>query len=80
LSGDYPRSLAALDLLAKREPPAAGIWWVRATCYDKLGRKPEALAAYQKFLELNTNLNSDEYFVAASRARLLQREIRDKKK
>lgn len=80
LGGNYPAALQALDLLAKRETPAAGSWFIRATCYDKLGRKPEAVEAYHKFLDLNAGKTNDEYFEAAARARLLEREIKEHKK
>ena len=80
LGGNYPAALQALDLLAQRETPHAGSWFIRATCYDKLGRKPEALAAYQKFLELNAGQTNDQYFEASARARLLARELKENKK
>ena len=79
LNKNYPATLKALELLEQREalPLEAG---VRGNCYDKLGQKPEALAAYRKFLEMNTDENSDMYFEAAARARTLTREIAEKKR
>jgi tetratricopeptide (TPR) repeat protein len=55
-------------------------WYIRASCYDKLGQPAQALDAYQRFLQLNTDQNSDMYFAAASRARELAREVHEKKK
>src|SRR4029077_1575956 len=48
LSGQYDATLSTLDLLAQRETPVALDWFFRALSCDKLGRKPEAAAAYQK--------------------------------
>jgi Flp pilus assembly protein TadD len=78
LSEDYPATLAALSVLAQREPPQPGAWFVRATCYDHMGQPAEALAAYQKFLSLNTNKTSNEYFEAAARVRTLEKQVKDK--
>ena len=79
-AGNYAATLQALDLLAKQKDLPAPSWFIRASCYDKLGQLAEALDAYQRFLQLNTDQNSDMYFAAASRARELAREVHDKKK
>ena len=80
LNKNYPAALRGLDILAQRETLPLGSWFVRATCYDKLGQQAPALEAYQKFLQLNKDLNSDMYFEAAARARTLTRELQDKKR
>lgn len=80
LNKNYAAALEGLDLLAKRENLPAGSWFIRASCYDKLGRQAEALEAYQKFLERNTDQTSNMYFEAAARARVLTREVEEKKK
>ena len=36
--------------MEKAKPLTMGSLFVRATCFDKLGPRPDALAAYQKFL------------------------------
>ncbi len=77
LAGDYPGTLTATALLLQREPPTPGLWFTRATCFDKLGQLKDALAAYQTFLTLNAGKENDQYFVAAARARALQREIHE---
>ena len=79
LGGNYPAALDLLDLLSKRETLSNGSWFVRANCYDKLGKKKEALDAYRKFLELNAGQTNDEYFLASARARTLDRELKEKK-
>lgn len=78
--GNYAGALQALDLLAKQKDLPAPSWFIRASCYDKLGQLAPALDAYQRFLQLNTDQNSDMYFAAAARARELTRELGDKKK
>jgi Flp pilus assembly protein TadD len=80
LSKNYAVALSGLDALSKREELPAASWYLRATCYDKLGQLPEALDAYQKFLQLNRDENSDMYFVSTSRVRTLTRELKDKKR
>jgi len=80
LDKDYPGALAAMNALEQREAPKTGAWFVRATCYDRMGQTAVALAAYQKFLALNTDKNSNEYFEAAARARFLEKMLKDKGK
>lgn len=75
LSAQYDTTLSTLDLLAQRETPAALDWFFRALSCDKLGRKPEAAAAYQKFLELDRGERRDQEFQAQARLKLLLREL-----
>jgi Flp pilus assembly protein TadD len=77
---NYPVTLKLLGELENREPPTAGSWFIRGACYDKLAQKPEALAAYKKYLELNAGQANDAYFEASSRVRALEREIENKRK
>ena len=80
LGEKYQATLDALDLLARRETPNAGSWFVRATCYDRLARKAEAIAAYEKFLELDQGRSETRDFQARQRIRLLRRELEQKKR
>jgi Flp pilus assembly protein TadD len=80
LSKNYVATLHGLDILAQRETLPLGSWFIRATCYDKLGQPAPALEAYQKFLQLNKDENSDMYFAATARARTLTRELQNKKR
>lgn len=75
LGGDYPSTLAALDRLAKIETPKTISWFVRATCYDKLMHKPEAIEAYQKFLDLDQGKSDTQDFQARQRIRILGDEL-----
>ncbi|HEY4710794.1 MAG TPA: tetratricopeptide repeat protein [Candidatus Acidoferrales bacterium] len=79
-SKNFPEALAALDALSKREELPLASWYVRAVCYDNLGNLAQALDAYKKFLQLNTNQDSDMYFVATERVRVLTREMQNKKR
>ena len=77
---NYAASLQVLDLLSKRRRLPTESWFLRGACYDKLNEPVQALDAYQQFLQLNTNENSDMYFEASSRVRALTRELKDKKR
>lgn len=79
-TGNYPTTLAILDALSKRGDLPAASWFIRGACYDKLGQLAPALDAYQKFLQLNKDQNSDMYFESSSRVRTLKRELGDRKK
>lgn len=80
LNKNYAATLHVLDILAQHETLPVGSWFIRATCYDKLGQPAPALEAYQKFLQLNKDENSDMYFEATARARTLTRELQNKKR
>jgi len=78
LSGNYQRTIAALDVIAKVETPGAGPWFIRALCYDKLNQVEPALDAYKKFLELDGNKNPDQVWQATQRIHVLEKEQRKK--
>jgi tetratricopeptide (TPR) repeat protein len=73
LAGNYPATLTTLDVVAKLETPGPGAWFIRALCYDKLNQTRPALEAYQKFLELAPDKNSDQVWQAQQRSKVLQR-------
>ena len=79
LGGNYPAALATLDEIAKMEQPGAGVWFVRAICYDKLNQPKLALEAYQKFLELDQDKNPDQVWQAKERSKVLQRMLERKR-
>ena len=78
--GNYAATLALLDEVGKRETLGTASIYIRASCYDKLGQKQEAIDTYRKFLALNGDKPNDEYFVSAERVRVLERELKEKKK
>jgi len=80
LNKNYPATLQGLEVLEKNQPLSAANWFIRAASYDKLGYAPQALDAYKKFLQMNTNENSDSYFEAAARVRTLSREVQEKRR
>ncbi len=80
LNENYSAALDAMDRLAKLEAPKPGSWFVRAICYDKLLRKPEAIEAYQKFLDLDNGQHDTQDFQARHRIPVLQRELGESKK
>jgi tetratricopeptide (TPR) repeat protein len=78
LAENYPAALQAQDMLAQRETPPIFFWFVRATCFDKLGRKAEAVAAYEKFVALDQGRTDKQDFQARQRIRILRRELEKK--
>jgi Flp pilus assembly protein TadD len=72
LSGNYPAALATLDVIAKAEPPAAGTWFIRALCYDKLRQPKPALEAYEKFLAMEAGKSNDQVWQAQERSKVLK--------
>jgi len=79
LAGNYPATLAAQDEIAKVEQPGAGVWFIRAICYDKLNQPKLALEAYQKFLQLDRDKNPDQVWQAKERSKVLQRMLERKR-
>jgi superkiller protein 3 len=79
LAGNYQGALAALDVIAKSETPGAGAWFIRALCYDKLNQAQLAFDAYQKFLELAPDKDSNQVWQAQQRSKLLRRLLDQKR-
>jgi len=79
LGGNYAATLGTLDQIAKVEQPAAGTWFIRALCYDKLKQLKPALEAYQKFLDLDQEKNPDQMWQARERSKALRRMLEQKR-
>lgn len=79
LAGNYPAALSTMDEIAKMEQPGAGVWFIRAICYDKLNQPKPALEAYQKFLSLDRDKNPDQVWQAKERSKVLQRMLERKR-
>ncbi len=79
LGGNYPAALATLEEVAKVEQPGPGVWFIRAICYDKLNQPKSALEAYQKFLDLEQDKNSDQFWQAQQRSKALRRMLERKR-
>ena len=80
LAEQYDAALQVIELLDKRETLSGGSWYVRAICYDKLGRKQEALASYKEFLAGDYPRTDREEFQARGRIKALTHELEQKKK
>jgi tetratricopeptide (TPR) repeat protein len=79
LARNCPATLAALDVVDRMETPAAGSWFIRALCYDKLRQFRPALDAYEKFLALDQGKNSDQVWQAQQRSKVLKHMLEEKR-
>ncbi len=79
LAGNCPATLATLEVIAKAETPGAGAWFIRGLCYDKLNQAQPAVDAYQKFLDLDQNRNTDQVWQAQQRSKILKRRLQQKR-
>jgi Flp pilus assembly protein TadD len=78
LSGNYSAALSVLDAISKVETPTAGVWFIRALCYDNLKQTKPALEAYQKFLEADGEKDPNQIWQAKQRSDLLRRILQGK--
>jgi Flp pilus assembly protein TadD len=51
LGGNYPAALTTLDEIAKMEQPGAGVWFIRAICYDQVWQATERSKVLKRMLE-----------------------------
>ena len=72
----YPEALPLFEGLSKAADAPPGVFFVLATCYDHLQAQPQALEAYERFLQLSNNRSPDQEWQARQRAKLLRRELR----
>jgi len=79
LGGNYTAALAGYDVVDKMEKPGAGVWFIRALCYDKLDQTQPALDAYRKFLDLDQNQHPDQVWQANQRIHVLEKRAEKKK-
>jgi Flp pilus assembly protein TadD len=77
--GNYAAALAGYDVVDKLEKPGAGVWFIRALCYDKLSQVQPALDAYRKFLDLDQNQHPDQVWQANQRIHVLEKRAEKKK-
>jgi protein O-GlcNAc transferase len=78
-AGNYAAALAGYDVVDKMEKPGAGVWFIRALCYDKLNQVQPALDAYRKFLDLDQNQHPDQVWQANQRIHVLEKRAEKKK-
>ncbi len=73
---DYPKALAALDRVEALGDAPVSVHFFRGLIWDKMRNPENALASYQRFLELSHDQYPDEEFKARQRILILKREIR----
>jgi tetratricopeptide (TPR) repeat protein len=78
LSKNYSATLALYDRIDQVEAPNAGRWFIRALCYDNLKQIKPALDAYQRFLAMDQNKDSNQVWQAQERSKVLKRELEQK--
>jgi tetratricopeptide (TPR) repeat protein len=71
----YTDAIPLLEQLAKAPDAAPYVFFVLATCYDQLRARKEALANYERFLQLSHGEAPDQEWQATQRAKLLRREL-----
>jgi hypothetical protein len=58
---NYERAIDPLEFLISKSPETTNYWNQLGTCYNKVGRTNDAVAAYQKLIQLDPS-NKDFYF------------------
>lgn len=80
LSGHLPGTIEILERRARHAEETPGTLFLRAVCYDKLDQCEPAIDYYEKFLALNDDQKSDQYFLATARLRLLKKSCRRRRR
>jgi tetratricopeptide (TPR) repeat protein len=79
IAEEYPQALAAFDRIRALNAEIPGNFFFRALAHDRLHQRPEALQNYNKFLATSGGKFPDQEFQARQRARLLEKELREKR-
>ena len=69
----YPEAIPLLEARTQEPNPPAEAFFLLATCYDHLRINRKALDAYEHFLQMAKDPNSDQVWQAQQRAKLLRR-------
>lgn len=80
LNGALAGTVEILERRATHAPETLGTLFLRAISHDKLSQCGPAIVYYEKFLALNTDKKSDQYFQATGRLRALQRGCRERRR
>ena len=75
---DYPQALAALDRVRTLHAETSAHFYFRAISLDHLHQLKEALANYNRFLEMSQGKSPEEEFKARQRVRIIERELSNK--
>ncbi|MGD1097510.1 MAG: tetratricopeptide repeat protein [Bryobacteraceae bacterium] len=79
IAAQYPEALAALDHVRALGAETTGHYYFRAVALDHLHQVKDALANYNKFLEMSQEKSPDEEFIARQRIRVLEKELGNRK-
>ncbi len=71
----YAEAIPLFEALIRTPDPTAGFFFVLGSCYDHLHDRPNALKAYEHFLELSHGESPDHEWQARQRVKLLRREL-----
>lgn len=80
LAGDLAGAIGVLDRRAAQAPETEGTLFLRAISHDKLKQCGLAIDYYEKFLALGPDRQSDPYFQATGRLRLLKNVCRERRR
>jgi tetratricopeptide (TPR) repeat protein len=80
LSGDYAGTIGVLAQRAALAEETPGTLFLRGISYDKLAQCTEAMDYYQRFLAVNQDKQSDAYFDASGRLRLLKNTCKQRRR
>ncbi len=75
---NYVEGLAALDHVRALGKEIPGDFFLRAITLDRLKMKPQAIAAYQQFLDADKGAHQDQEFQARQRIRIIENELKKK--
>ena len=75
---NYAEGLAALDHVRALGKEIPGDFFLRAITLDRLKMKPQAMAAYQQFLDADKGAHADQEFQARQRIRIIGNELKKK--
>lgn len=75
LMNEDAKAIAALDRVRALGAETAAHYYFRALVFDRNKQYKEALAGYQRFLQLSNGKNADEEFKARQRVRVIEKEL-----
>ncbi len=76
LQEKHPQALDCLIRFSKLSPQTAGTYFYMATIYDKYGDTKNAMANYQKFLDLDQGKTEKQDFQARQRIKTLENRLK----
>ncbi len=80
LAGNFAGTIGVLDQRARLAEETPGTLFLRGVSYDKLAQCAAAVDYYEKFLAANRDTQSDAYFEASGRLRLLKNTCKQRRR